>query len=152
LLNELEEERSEEILDEMEPQDAEEVEELLEFRDDTAGGMMDTGYLTLAEGATVEQAMQELKKKEENVENLHSIFLVDSENHLKYEVPLAKLFFAAGDTPLKELASDQLLYANSSEKLNRIAEMFDKYNLLALPVVDDSGELIGVITVDDVVA
>ena len=71
---------------------------------------------------------------------------------LRYSVPLAKLFFTAGDTPLKELASDPLLSVSTREKQDRVAEMFDKYNLLTLPVLDDEKQLIGVITVDDVVA
>ena len=152
LLNELEEERSEEILEEMEPEDKEEVEELLDFRDDTAGGIMDTGYLALNEGATVAEAMQELRKDEESLENLHTIFLIDSENCLRHSVPLAKLLFAQGDTLLRNLASDPLLYVSAGERQDRIAEMFDKYNLLTLPVVDEHERLIGVITVDDVVA
>ena len=152
LLNELEEERSEEILDEMQPEDKEEVEELLEFRNDTAGGIMDTGYLALPEKATVAEAMQELRKDEEALENLHTIFLVDGNHRLRFSVPLAKLLFAHGETPLKDLASDPLLWVHALEKQNRIAEMFDKYNLLTLPVVDEHGRLIGVITVDDVVA
>jgi len=152
LLNELEEERSEQILDEMQPEEKEEVEELLEFRDDTAGGLMDPGFLALPEEATVAQAMDELKKSEKAVEDLHSLFLVDAENHLRFSVPLAKLFFAAGDTRLKDLASDPLLYVESDEQQDRVAEMFDKYNLLSLPVVDQHQRLIGVITVDDVVA
>ncbi len=152
VLNELEQERSEEILEEMEPKDAEQVEELLEFPDDTAGGMMDTGFLALPVEATVSQAMEELKKNEDALESLHSVFLVDAGNRLCYEVPLAKLLFATGDTPLKELATDTLVSVHSSENLDRIAEMFDKYNLLALAVVDDNQALIGVITVDDVVA
>jgi magnesium transporter len=86
------------------------------------------------------------------LENLHTIFLVDSDHHLRYSVPLSKLLFAEGDTPLKNLASDPLLYVYASEKQDRIAEMFDKYNLLTLPVVDEYERLIGVITVDDVVA
>jgi magnesium transporter len=61
------------------------------------------------------------------------------------------LLFAAGDTPLKQLADDSPPSVHSGEKLDRIAEMFDKYNLLALAVVDHNQELIGVITVDDVV-
>jgi magnesium transporter len=77
---------------------------------------------------------------------------VDAENRLRFTVPVAKLFFVPGDTPLAELASDPLLYVNSSEKQDRIAEMFDKYNLLTLPVIDEQQHLIGVITVDDVVA
>lgn len=152
LLNELEEERSEEILEEMQPEEKEEVEDLLEFRENTAGGLMDTGYLAVPENATVADAIEELRKNEEVVEDLHSIFLVDAENRLRFAVPVAKLFFAAGHTPLKDLASDPLLYVDSGEKQDRIAEMFDKYNLLSLPVVDESERLIGVITVDDVVA
>ncbi len=152
LLNDLEEERSEEILDEMEEEDKEEVEELRDFPDDTAGGLMDTGYLSFPVDATVEEANVELRKNEDTLEYLHTIFLVDSENRLRYNVPLAKLFFALGDTPLKELASDPLLSISSEEGLDRISEMFDKYNLLALPVVDENEELLGVITVDDVVS
>ncbi len=152
LLNELGEERSEQILDQMEADEKEEVEELREFREDTAGGLMDPGFLALPEGATVADALAELKKDEEVLEDLHSLFLVDQDNRLRYSVPLAKLFFAPGDTPLKELAADPLLYVPSDEKQNRVAEMFDKYNLLSLPVVDYYHRLIGVITVDDIVA
>jgi magnesium transporter len=152
LLNELEEDRSEEILEEMEPEDKEEVEELREFRDDTAGGLMDPGFLSFPENTTVAEAMEELQKNEEILEDLHSLFLVDQENRLLFTVPLAKLFFAGGDTPLKELAADPLLSVHPHEKQDRVAEVFDKYNLLALPVVDEQGRLIGVITVDDVVA
>lgn len=152
LLNELEQDKSEQILEEMEPEEKEEVEELLEFRDDTAGGLMDPGYLALPEDATVEQAIEELKKNEEIVEDLHSIFLIDHEGRLKFSVPIAKLFFAAGHTPLKQFASDPVLCVRYDENQDRVAEMFDKYNLLSLPVVDDNERLIGVITVDDVVA
>ena len=137
VLNELNEEQSEQILDEMEPEEKEEVEELLDFRDDSAGGLMNTGYLALHENGTVADALAELKKNEEAIEDLHSIFLVDAENKLRATVPLAKLFFAAGDTPLVEFASEPVLFVQSNEKQERVAEVFDKYNLLALPVVDD---------------
>jgi Mg/Co/Ni transporter MgtE len=152
LLHELEQEQSEQILEEMQPEEKEEVEELLEFGDDTAGGLMDPGFLSLPETATVADGMAELRKNAEVLEDLHSIFVVDEKDRLRYAVPLAKLFFASGDTPLKELASEPLLCVHSQEKQDRVAEMFDKYNLLSLPVVDDNQTLIGVITVDDVVA
>ena len=152
LLNELEEERSEQILEQMEPEEKEEVEELREFREDTAGGLMDPGFLALPESATVADAMAELKKSEEVLEDLHSLFLIDGDGRLRYSVPLAKLFFASGDTPLRDFAVDPLLYVHSNENQHVVAEMFDKYNLLVLPVVDEHGRLQGVITVDDVVA
>jgi CBS domain-containing protein/sporulation protein YlmC with PRC-barrel domain len=152
VLNELEDEQSEQILEEMEPEGKEDVEELLEFRDNTAGGLMDTGFLALPEEANVAQAMDALKNSEETIEDLHYLFLVDGENRLRATVPLAKLFFAPGDAPLKEFASERLLSIPANQKQDRVAEIFDKYNLLALPVVDDKEELLGVITVDDVVA
>jgi len=152
LLNEMEEEKSEEILEEMQPEDKEDVEELREFREGTAGGLMDTGFFALPADATVETAMGALREHEEPLEKLHSIFLVDAEDRLQCAVPLAKLFFASGQTPLCELASHPLLCINSSERHDRVAEVFDKYNLLSLPVVDNHQRLIGVITVDDIVA
>ena len=152
LLNELEAERSEQILEKMEPQEKEEVEELLEFREDTAGGLMDPGYLSLPEDATVADAIQALKENEEIADDLHTLFLIDSADRLCFTVPTTKMFFAAADTPLKELAAEPLLYVDADEHQDRITELFDKYNLLSLPVVDDKRHLIGVITVDDVVA
>jgi sporulation protein YlmC with PRC-barrel domain/CBS domain-containing protein len=152
LLNEIEGDRSEQILEEMQPDEKEEVEELLEFREDTAGGLMDPGFLALPEEATVSDAIAELKNREEVIEDLHTVFLTDAAGKLRYSVPLAKLFLAAGETPLKDLASDPLLFAHAGDRRDRITEMFDKYNLLTLPVVDERERLLGVITVDDVVA
>src|SRR5450755_211242 len=152
LLNELEDDRSEQILDEMEQEEKEEVEELREFSDNSAGGLMDPGYLSFSEHTTVAQAMEELKKNEEILEDIHDLFLVDEEEHLCSAVPLAKLIFAPGDTKLSDLATETLLFVYSDEKQDRVAEMFDKYNLLTLPVLDEHHRLIGVITVDDVVA
>jgi Mg/Co/Ni transporter MgtE len=152
LLNEIEDDKSEQILEEMQPDEKEEVEELLEFREDTAGGLMDPGFLALPEEATVSDAIAELKNREEVIEDLHTVFLTDAAGKLRYSVPLAKLFLAAGETPLKDLASDPLLFAHAGDRRARITEMFDKYNLLTLPVVDERERLLGVITVDDVVA
>ncbi len=151
VLSELEEEQSEQILHEMEPEDKEEVEEMLEFRDNTAGGMMDTGYFSLPAKSTVADAMQALKESEDCPEDVYNIFLVDDDNHLAGTVPLTKLVFAAGDTELVDLVVDPLLFVETSEKQDRVTELFDKYNLLALPVVDEQQELIGVIKVDDIV-
>jgi magnesium transporter len=152
VLNELEEETSDEILEEMDEENKEEVEELLEFRDDTAGGLMNTEYLALPEDANVAAAMAELRRNEEMLENLHNLFLVGEDEKLLYSVPLARLIFASGDTPLKELANDPLLAVEVDAKQDRVAELFDKYNLLSLPVVDEDGKLLGTITVDDILS
>ena len=67
-------------------------------------------------------------------------------------VPLARLFIAAGATPLKDLASERLIQVNVDEKQDRVTELFDKYNLLTLPVMDEDGKLAGVITADDIIS
>jgi len=152
VLNELEESASEEILEEMEVAPESEVRELLEFKEDTAGGMMNTEYITLHETATVEDAMTALRGNEDQLENLNSLFLVDGEGRLTGAVPLARLFVATGSTPLRHLASETLISATVSDHQDDVTELFDKYNLLALPVVDEENRIAGVITADDIIS
>jgi magnesium transporter len=152
VLAELEQETSDEILQEMEPEPKTEVEELLEYHESSAGGLMNTEYVAVPENSTVADAIQALKAYEEILEKLNTIFLVDENERLTASVPLARLFTAAGATPLKDLASERLIHVDVEEKQDRIMEIFDKYNLLALPVVDEAGKLAGAITADEVIS
>jgi len=152
VLSELDEDTSHEIMEEMEHQDKADVQELMEFEEDTAGGMMNTEYVTLPENATVADAIQALKGNEELIESLNTLFLVDRFEHLKGAVPLARLFLHEGSTPLKSLAVETLIQVAVSEQQDRVTEIFDKYNLLALPVVGPDGKLTGVITADDIIS
>jgi magnesium transporter len=152
ILNELEEETSEEILEEMDSADKTEVRELLEFREDTAGGMMNTEYIALHEHATVTDAMAALRGNEDLLEGLNTLFLIDGEEKLAAAVPLARVLIAPSDARLRDLASDILIQVPVDEKKDRVTETFDKYNLLTLPVVDEDGRLAGVITADDVIS
>ena len=151
-LSELGAETSEEILEEMEHEPKAEVRELLEFKEDTAGGMMNTEFVSLQEHATVADALQTLKQNEDLLESLNTMFLVDAHDRLKATVPLARLFLHEGAIQLITLASDNLVDVQVSEKQDRVTEIFDKYNLLTLPVVDEEGKLAGVITADDVIS
>jgi Mg/Co/Ni transporter MgtE len=152
ILAELEHETSEEILEEMEPEPKTDVRELLEFREDSAGGLMNTEYVALPENATVADAMTAIQANEEALETLNTIFLVDSDERLKGAVPLAKLFIASGSTALRDLASESLIQVDVDETQDRVTEIFDKYNLLTLPVVDEQGRLSGAITADDIIS
>ena len=152
VLAELEEKTSEEILEEMEPEPVTEVRELLEFPENSAGGLMNTEYVALPESATVADAINTLKENEEILETLNTIFLVDGDEHPTAAVPLARLFLASGATLLKELATENLVHVDVHEKQNRVTEIFDKYNLLTLPVIDDQGKLAGAITADDIIS
>jgi magnesium transporter len=151
-LGELGAETSEEILEEMEHEPKAEVRELLEFEEDTAGGMMNTEFVSLKVHATVADALQSLKQNEDLLESLNTMFLVDAHDRLKAAVPLARLFLHEGATELLTLASDNLVEVQVTEKQDRVTEIFDKYNLLTLPVVDEEGKLAGVITADDVIS
>ena len=151
LLGGLEEETTQEILDEMEHEPKNEVTELLEFEEDTAGGMMNTEYVALHESATVADAIRELKVNEELLESLNTIFLLDSSEKLVGAVPMARLFLHEGATPLRELAVETLIQVPVDEQQDRVTELFDKYNLLALPVVNEERKLAGVITADDII-
>ena len=152
LLGELEESASEEILEEMDTEPKGEVRELLEFEEDTAGGMMNTEYISLHENATVADAMEALKGNEELFENLNTLFLTGPDEKFVASVPLARLFTAARESLLRDLKSEPARSVTVDEKQDRVTELFDKYNLLTLPVVDDEGKLSGVITADDIIS
>jgi magnesium transporter len=152
VLAELEEETSRAILEEMDSAPKTEVRELLEFEEDTAGGMMTTEFVWLHENATGNDALAALKGNEELLETLNTLFLVDADEKLVAAVPLARLFLNEPGKLLKELATETLIKVAVDEKQDRVTELFDKYNLLTLPVVDDEGKLAGVITADDIIS
>jgi len=152
LLADLEEEVTAEILQEMETEPKAEIQELLEFKEDTAGGLMNTEYVALSEHATVADAVTALKGNEELLESLNTIFLIDEEGRFKGSVPVARLFIHPESAELRALASEPLIRVHVNERQKRVIELFDKYNLLALPVVDDDDRLAGVITADDVIS
>ena len=151
-LGELEDETSAEILEEMETEPVSDVKELLEYDEDTAGGMMNTEAIVLKEGTTLSEAMAQLREHEDLLENTHVLFLSDDAGRITAQVPLARLFLADGSTQLKELATGRLISTKPDETQKRVTELFDKYNLLALPVLEDDGSLAGVITADDVIS
>ncbi len=152
VLSEMEESTTQEILMEMESEPESEVRELLEFKENTAGGMMNTEYIALPENAGVADALAALRGNEDLLETLNSLFLIDSDGRLVGAVPLARLFVASASTPLRDLMADTQIQAPVDETRDRVTELFDKYNLLALPVVDEEGKLSGVITADEVIS
>ena len=152
LLAELPEERSEEILEEMEPAERQDVEELLEFEEDTAAGRMTTDYMAIAPTARVHDAVEMLKHFEGGLESMSTIYLVGENEKLVGAVPLAKLVISHPNTHLSELKAEPLISCSPEADEREVAEIFDKYNLITLPVVDENGALTGVITADDVIS
>ncbi len=152
LLGDMPQATSEGILEEMEPEERQEVTELLAFEENTAAGHMTTDYIALRPEATVGDAITKLGSFEGDRETISNIYLVDEQEILKGSVPLVSLVLAPASTKLSALAPDHLIYCDAGASEKEVAEMFDKYNLLTLPVVDEKMHLTGIITADDVIS
>lgn len=152
LLGELPEERTEQILINMEPEAQQGVVELLEHREESAAGRMTTEFLALPVSATVQNAIDSLREFEGGVEVVNTIYLVDSHGTLVGAVPLARIVLAPPETPMLSLTQEPLVLAKENVEENEVAALFDKYNLVTLPVVDANSKLKGVITSDDVIS
>lgn len=152
LLAELPEDRSEAILEEMNPEEREEVRELLEFREDSAAGRMTTEYIAVPRNSTVADGIRALRGFEGDPETITEIYLLDENEILRGVVPLARLVLARPETRLEVLAEPRVISCRADKHENDVAELFDKYNLRALPVVDASDRLVGVVEADHVIA
>lgn len=152
LLAELPEEQSDAILEEMEPEERQEVSELLEFDEKSAAGAMTTDFVAVGPNSTVAQAVQALRTFDGDVETVIEIYLLDERSVLKGSIPLARLVMAQPETRLSVLAEPRFLSCPADMHQNELAEMFDKYNLHALPVVDPQGRMAGVVHADHVIS
>jgi Mg/Co/Ni transporter MgtE len=152
LLAELSEEQSDAILEEMEPEERQEVEELLEFDERSAAGSMTTDFVYVGAQATVAQAVQALRSFDGDPESVTEVYLLDDKRVLKGSVALARMVMAQPEARLAVLAEPRVLSCAAEMHQNDLAEMFDKYNLHALPVVDKQGRMVGVVQADHVIS
>jgi magnesium transporter len=152
LLAELPEDRSDAILEEMEPEERQEVEELLEFDENSAAGAMTTDFVYLGTDSVVSQVGPALRSFDGDVESVTEIYLLDEKRVVRGAVPLARLVMAQPDTKLMELAEPRVLSCPADMRQIDLAEMFDKYNLHALPVVDKADRMVGVVQADHVIS
>jgi magnesium transporter len=150
VLQELPPETSAELLADMEKHEAQEVQKLLGFEENTAGALMTTEFIVVGDGATVEGAIAALKHFEGPVESIHFVYLVGNDRALTGAVPLGRILLAGADTPLKGLSTDPVISVHAQADEREVVEVFHKYNLVSLPVVNDQGQLLGVVTADDV--
>ena len=152
VLGGLSKETSEELLEEMPGQEAEEVRELLEFDPATAGGMMNTDFVFVGDKSQRDEVVEWMKEQELNLDQLDTIVLLDGGAQFSGTVSVARLLLANPGQILRELKQDPLLSVQPNADEKDVFELFDKYNLRMLTVIDDDGRPLGVITVDDVVS
>ena len=152
LLSELPDERSEAILEEMDPEERREVEDLLEFAGDSAAGQMTTDYVALRVGATVADAKDLLLGFDGDVELVSDIYLTDEQDRICRVIPVVHLLLADSAAKLGDLPHGHLVSCESDAHGKKVAELFDKYNLRSLPVVDKDKHLVGVVHAEQVIA
>jgi len=150
IIGRLPEGRSQDILDKMETAESEEVEDLLRYDDDTAGGIMVPDFIALKEDVTAREAIESLQKEHSDVEMAFYLYVVDEYGKLVGVISLRQLVVVAPETPLKEFMSTDVFSVQTGMDQEEVARIVARYDILAVPVVDDSNRLVGVVTVDDV--
>jgi Mg/Co/Ni transporter MgtE len=152
LLADLPKETSEELLDEMPGQDADEVRELMAFEPTTAGSMMNTEFAYVGEDSTREEVLEWMRRQDLNLDQLDTIVLLNKEARYSGTVTVARLLLASPAERMKDLKTDPLLSLGPTSDQEEVFEVFDKYNLRMLTIIDADNRPIGTITVDDVVS
>ncbi len=144
-------ERSRDVLSEMPGDEAREVRELLKFEENSAGGMMNTDFIYVGEAATRDEVVAWIHDMDVDLERLDTVFLIDKDAKFSGAVAVGRLLFAEPDERMETLKMEPLLSIQPDAQDKEVFELFDKYNLHSLAVVDSEGRPIGAIEVDDVV-
>jgi len=151
LLSELTDEESEAILEEMEPEERQDVEELLEFSSDSAAGRMTTDYVSAPKEGNVGDAIEALRAFEGDPDTITEVYLLGEDDKLAGVVTLPKLLLSPPETKLQTLSEGRIVDCKLNAKDKEVAELFDKYNLRSLPVVDHHGRIAGAIHAEQVI-
>jgi magnesium transporter len=149
ILADLPEERAQEILRRMEREEAEDVEELLAYDEDTAGGLMTTEFVAVSDELTAEECIAALRRLEPDAESIYYVFVVDADEHLQGVLSLRDLIVAPPERPIREIMIRDVVGVQPETGQKEVAAVISKYNLLAVPVVDEEHRLQGIVTVDD---
>ncbi len=151
VLGEMDEDRAQELFDLMEDEEKADVAELMFFEHDTAGGLMTTEFVTFPKDLTVAEAIARLRETAETPNMIYYLYVVEEENSWKLAglISLRSLILADPTYPLSAVMRDQFQFAHPNDDAEDVAQTIAEYNLLALPVIDDLGEIAGIVTVDD---
>ncbi|MBN1408540.1 MAG: magnesium transporter [Calditrichaceae bacterium] len=151
LIAELPVEVADKVMDRLTEESAQEVKELLPYKEDTAGGIMAVEVISMPETATVNETIERIRERRDEFEALYNIWVVDSNHTLIGSVSLKDLVLAKGYTTLREIMNIDVHSIHVDMDQEEAANYFRRYDLVSVPVVNDNGQLIGRITVDDIV-
>lgn len=149
LVSELDYDKAEKLLRLMGVQEQKAIRQLLGYREDTAGRIMTSEFVLVDETGTVDDAITALRGLDENFESVRYVYTKDEEGRLAGAVSLNDLIVHGGQTVLSDIAESELVVASPDDDQEDVAKDIAKYNLLAMPVVDDARKLLGIVTVDD---
>lgn len=149
-VGELEEERKEKVLSLLSQNDKKEVIKLMNYGPETAGGIMTTEFVSIPENITVEQTLRYLQKDIDDAETAYYLFVVDYKRRLKGVVSLRELVSMPFDTYIAEILNPNVVSVDVHMDQEQVANIFDKYSFLMVPVVDEDNKMLGIITVDDI--
>ena len=152
IIAELSEEMKDEVISELEDfEHAKDIVELLRYDEDTAGGLMAKEYIQVNENWNVLTCIQEIRKQAENVSRVHSIYVVDDEERLKGRLSLKDLITSSTTTKVMDIYIPKVDSVKVDTEDTEVARIMQKYDLEAIPVVDETNRLVGRITIDDIV-
>ncbi len=151
LIGDLSDERAKELLNLMDPEEAKDVEHLLKYPEDTAGGIMTTEFAAVSDELTASQILNKFKEIAKEVESIYYIYALSKTNDLAGVISLRELLLADPDKKLREFMQKDLITVHVLEEEHEVAKKIAKYNLIALPVVDDENKINGVVTIDDAI-
>jgi len=152
IVGELPDEMAEKVISQIEDREhAEDIVDLLRYDENSAGGLMAKELVQVNENWTVTQCVKEMRAQAENVTRVHSIYVVDNKDMLKGRLSLKDLLTVSTETHIKEVYIPKVDSVHVNEKPEEVAKIMSKYDLEAIPVVDELGRLVGRITIDDIV-
>ena len=152
IIAELSQSKKEEVISELEDvEHAKDIVDLLRYDEDTAGGLMGKELVKVNENWNVLTCVKEMRIQAENVTRVHSIYVVDDENRLKGRLSLKDLLTTSTKTPISQVYIKKVDYVRVDTPNTEVARIMQKYDLEAIPVVDEMGRLMGRITIDDIV-
>jgi magnesium transporter len=151
LIGELSEDKKEEVLSHIEDEElASDISDLLNYHEDTAGGLMAKELIKVNENWNTVQCLKEMRKQADDVKKVYTIYVVDDNDKLLGLLSLRKLLLTERSTSIKDIITTEIISVKATTDDEDVANIMQKYDLVALPVIDDLGRLIGRITVDDV--
>lgn len=148
---ELEDEDRERLMSSVEPETAEDINKLLSYDPETAGGVMTTDFAAVKDEDTIEDAIQDIRRQRDELENIYYVYVVDGAQHLRGVVSIRELLLARRGSRIADIVHEELRGISSPEDdREKVAQRMAEFNLTALPVVDAEGKMVGIVTHDDV--